>query len=343
MVKVNHFLDYKQCTVEELRGFIESRTGKETTSQSVDYLAAKLRDLDKNLTFRFEDLPTEMRLAVYAELLHRPDPSDNKTIHAQILATSKAIYDEAQPELASKGNMVVHMTSRWPSPSIMVAIGAQSMRLFSAESKPAKDTLWPLYDDLTTIVANVENMTIHLDFDPADKVFRSQRTSSKVVQYLFVLTAALRTSQLRKLKLRVNASVRREVDDLLWPLDRIKSNVAFSMEGVSDANKSSILSRRTAEDSKMDSIVKGKELLERADELTALTACLRDPRVSGDVSVLRNRVLRATIWGIRNVGDDQAMAALLKVEGQMGAAGIERTIKKAKAVLEAAEKGRVTA
>ena len=105
-------LDYKKCTIAELCKFLEERTGDvldEAQLQKVrDHgsypLIDRLREMDRERTFpRFMELPPELRIGVYENLLvtaagnnkHRGMPS----IHTAVLRTSRQVYSEARPVL----------------------------------------------------------------------------------------------------------------------------------------------------------------------------------------------------------------------------------------------------
>jgi len=61
-------LDYDRCSLEELRAFIEERTGAAVNDREI--LAAHLRKMDQAREFlRFMEPPPELRINVYEALL----------------------------------------------------------------------------------------------------------------------------------------------------------------------------------------------------------------------------------------------------------------------------------
>ena len=68
---INHRADYHSCTSEQLRKFINDRTKKRLRNDfSKDMLIGYLLHLDDTPPpFRFLELPAELRLHVYRELL----------------------------------------------------------------------------------------------------------------------------------------------------------------------------------------------------------------------------------------------------------------------------------
>lgn len=104
----NHLLDYRKCSYEELCNFIATRGGKPTAptintrskrgrnptkSHRLSLYRTLLR-MDEDASFRFSDLPPEMRNLIYTELLIRDRDSARKADTA-ILQVSHQIYKEA--------------------------------------------------------------------------------------------------------------------------------------------------------------------------------------------------------------------------------------------------------
>ncbi|KAK5124463.1 hypothetical protein LTR85_001680 [Meristemomyces frigidus] len=75
MALPKHTIDYMTCTTEELQACIISRTGKPAVKHKGKrmHYVGLLRRLDKDSTFRFLDLPPELRSNVYSELLTWPE------------------------------------------------------------------------------------------------------------------------------------------------------------------------------------------------------------------------------------------------------------------------------
>lgn len=343
MVKVkdvNHFLEYTKCTAEELRGFIKARTGKVTTAHNITYLAGKLRALNKNVTFRFLDLPTEMRLGVYAELLHRPDPYDAKRIYAQILRCSKEIHREAEPELNGKANMLIRITPIHPTRGTMCSVGCQTRKLTIVDELAAQQQSWSLYDDLTPSVAGVQCITLDIElFHKRTHMLITEADRHRIVQYLFALTAALRTSKLRKLTVRVGPDGVDRLADLLWPIHRIKSTIEFSMEGVPRNIQDNIFANQLEQDTQPDSIFKGKQLMTRIDGLAVLFSHPKNARLLLKLDALRAQVVKAAKWSEYKWNDNRSLRSLGKVEAALDMKNVKKAIRKAEEVNEAHKEG----
>lgn len=100
MTLPQYALDYHNCTREELRAFVKARSREHAEVQThskrpESYYVSKLRDLDKSATFRFMDLPPEMRNNVYEYLLVR-DASSSRSAFTAVLRTCRQVNREAR-------------------------------------------------------------------------------------------------------------------------------------------------------------------------------------------------------------------------------------------------------
>ena len=69
-------LNYDNCSLKELRAFIEDRTGAAANEREI--LAAHLRKMDQTRTFpRFMELPPELRVNIYEALLVEVLPDED--------------------------------------------------------------------------------------------------------------------------------------------------------------------------------------------------------------------------------------------------------------------------
>ena len=115
-------LDYDRCSLEELRTFIEDRTGAAVNEREI--LAAHLRKMDQTRKFpRFVELPPELRINVYEALLvdnrardekgWLKDERDKCRLHTAVLRTSKQVYSEARPVLYDRNKFNVMIGYTW--------------------------------------------------------------------------------------------------------------------------------------------------------------------------------------------------------------------------------------
>jgi hypothetical protein len=113
---VSHGLDYNSCILEELRSFLEVRTGKPARF----YMAKRrlyetLQHFDTNSRFyHFIDLPVELRNTIYYDVLTlRPKARERVggTCWPQILAVSKKVYEEAIGIFCDANDITIELES----------------------------------------------------------------------------------------------------------------------------------------------------------------------------------------------------------------------------------------
>ena len=126
MTKRTYALAYPKCTTTELRLFIKHRTRAlpSTGRAKISYVRI-LRRLDREASFRFADLPAELRLLIYGNLLPKQwTPCGVMRRHLDILGTCRDIYQEAEPVLyrdiafdinISSATLIGHLSSLWLS------------------------------------------------------------------------------------------------------------------------------------------------------------------------------------------------------------------------------------
>jgi hypothetical protein len=108
-------LDYIKCSLQELRTFIDNRTGSAVDAREL--LTAHLCRMDQTKTFpRFIELPPELRINIHEALLVKDRARDQKgwlvgnedcELHTAVLRTWKQIYSEAMPILYSQNKFSV--------------------------------------------------------------------------------------------------------------------------------------------------------------------------------------------------------------------------------------------
>lgn len=111
-----HVFNYFKCTIGELRKFLEDRKLC-PKFRSRDEAALRLQNADRVATFRFLDLPPELRNHIYQLLLtlrsvpHLIGPmklgAQPKCLLPEILATSKQVHKEARGLLYGENEFVV--------------------------------------------------------------------------------------------------------------------------------------------------------------------------------------------------------------------------------------------
>jgi hypothetical protein len=285
---VDYQLDYAKCTHDELRGFIKSRTGRKCTSDNFAYLAGKLRSLDKNVTFRFLDLPVEMRLLVYGELFvpdpwrrneHRSRGDRNQPEHCQILTTCREIQMEAEAEMYQQSKMVICINtaanSRMSTCEWSVN-GCDSIEVVEDKQMDSTErSSLGLRQTIPKSVVKARHLELRLCIDMYESAGRENRFRH-VYRVLFALAAVLRESKLLDLDIKFELKFNhgkitaKTTMSILRPLYWIKDSVNMSFEGVPDEVQQDILSHRLTEDSQPDSILRYQEVMEHAENAAEL-------------------------------------------------------------------------
>ncbi|KAK4498326.1 hypothetical protein PRZ48_010984 [Zasmidium cellare] len=104
-------LDYDSYYVEALRKFVRDRGGSCTDKTKRYLLTRKLKDLDRDWTFRFLDLPVELRVMIYEYLLSMDDLTGHVSTIG-LLQVNKEIHGETEPILYGINTFKIRVWSR---------------------------------------------------------------------------------------------------------------------------------------------------------------------------------------------------------------------------------------
>lgn len=105
-------LDYDVCTPKELKRFVQDRGLRDPYPDGVTLKSCYIPILnaaDRKVTFRFLDLPAEMKNAIYDELLimlPKRRSYDRRYCHPQILTANKEINNDAKDILNANNTLV---------------------------------------------------------------------------------------------------------------------------------------------------------------------------------------------------------------------------------------------
>lgn len=258
-------LDYNNCSLEELRDFIKTRTGAAVDEK--DLLAAHLRKMDQALTFpRFMELPPELRVSVYEYLLVDDRPRDAKgyfvndvyehcKLYIATLRTSKQVYAEARPISYNQNTFraMIGYTHEGSRPAGDDTCGLRIIkpghRFSFHQTLTTLNCPPPVYyslhnNTLLGMLRALKHLTIDLGLmTPTTPLYDWQPSITYATHACEALTAVclvlMSASKLEQLTVKVNFEDSQASDAdlavILWPLILLRSDVMVRIEGVSAA------------------------------------------------------------------------------------------------------------
>ena len=127
MTLSKYSLNYSHCTIAELQHFVNARGLPQANKRNE--LARTLRKADLDTTFRFLDLPPELRNIIYKRMLEVEDGPYEFKYRAMrrrikaplvILATCKQIYQEAHQFAYEKTFFPLHISHGYAPRSLQL-------------------------------------------------------------------------------------------------------------------------------------------------------------------------------------------------------------------------------
>lgn len=273
-------LDYETCTTDELRKFLEERTGTaldEGQLQKVrDHgscpLIDRLQQMDREATFpRFMELAPELRLGVYEALLiaveSTPKHKEVSTLHPAVLRTSKQVYSEAVPVLYKKNKFraVVkysertsysHFSGVQPICSLTIERpgGGYSFRYRTEAGHTS--LLRGLFEQFSTMhmLRMLTHLAIDLDLTVPRGREESWEYSIMACHTMKRLCSTLSgASELKELTINGKpgdqGSKAVDLVDILWPLLFLRKEVKVKFEGISAGEEAISKEERSQEKS----------------------------------------------------------------------------------------------
>jgi hypothetical protein len=157
MTREEWALNYQRCSREERIRFVRDRCPGEDVSEDRNnfYYLRQLKDLDKDITFRFLDLPPELRDIVYDLLVN-----DGDIVHHQILRTSKEVQSEAGNILFRDRTFRTAVRLEYASLSFE-GLRTGRMVIWGGKYADGSRQQWP------TLLRHVRKMELALSYDPA--------------------------------------------------------------------------------------------------------------------------------------------------------------------------------
>lgn len=275
---------YKDRKIDELNSFIKKRTEpakREAFEPILNRPDARchLLQLDRQTSFRFLDLPKDIRLMVEEELLmHTP----GKRLHSQILSTCKTINDEAQgfhSKSLRRGNMQLVRfhedlgSCGCPHCACGQVPGSHTIRYGTATAQ----TLGPvqrIHKELESL-PRISSRTTSLFIDVVFESQCSQRSgyaNELINGYLNLLATAVQDSNLESVSVRIIAPdtiafFQATTPRMLWPVTRFGPNINVTISGISNEVLESLQAEQEKSSYAVPALTPWLKIKAAADEL----------------------------------------------------------------------------
>ena len=261
-------LDYAKCTLEELRGFMAARGIKFKKGQVA--CVAALQSADRDITFRFQDLPGELRNRIYFELLtlrdadsgatsSTPDPELRKQIrcHPQILAACSSIRNEASSILYGVNEFTVslhRLISSYPDTRGNICLYFSTQPLSENLEYDDHRGLYAHHHDWSSALLLFEKMHIRISSVTTNSRFMNKSEWAEDCQSLQSFVAFIQHSKALKI-VRITgdrsegseSAQERSLLMQLYPLSRLCANQKCEFEGFDEYPNMIETIRRIAE------------------------------------------------------------------------------------------------
>lgn len=243
------FFKYGKCSHAELRRFLKDRTGLDFDRKTNRVkLTTRLRELARNATFtRFNDLPPELRLPVFEHLL-APDkeprelpetqpPRPKGKIHTDVLRTSRAIYNEAEPVLCKTNSFEAVLKFAEPDHHWKLEIECHGRNLPFTDASRDGTYTWVLHDKtMTSMFRRLRRLTIKLDLGQSSGPEDTWKACRIIIRLCLFLCGDTKLEELifslpKDESSKVTVSM---LPHMFWPLLLLRSTIAVRFEGVSD-------------------------------------------------------------------------------------------------------------
>ncbi|GAB1742308.1 hypothetical protein NU219Hw_g7861t1 [Hortaea werneckii] len=270
-------INYNSFKVAELRRLIRAKGGNCRSSERKSTCLILLRRLDENATFRFMDLPPEMRNFVYRELLNWSDEPSMYGCFPKILQASKQIRTEAESILYGDKPYHVHLrlTSRVhhsprgkPFASLKIEDGKRNRYYTGKEvSRHLKTCSWRQQ------ISRMHHVKVFVHFQGPDasaagdsslanKLMKVQYIAANHVLYSFAAFMSTNEAHIKSFQLHVDAQDQVDfaaaASRVLDPLSKLGPDIAdlTSFSGIADEISQDLLEKMRSYDVAQDVTVK---------------------------------------------------------------------------------------
>ena len=337
-------LDYRTCTIEELQAFIRTRgiqhSGQAKTRTAIIKF---LERADEDATFRFQDMPPEMRNQVYNELLVLPEAGPpeysplgepvrtrSQGCHPQIISTCRGIRDEASSILYGANvtdiriNRVMSTISNNYASHQLTILRLPPTFIYENE---AFGELRTQYKEWKPQLLNFQSLRIYISFYTVALYGTPSKHDSKLPHLLFSLVSFLQQSEKLKTvtiigETKYGSQMVQEaaLPGLLYPLARLCANFDCKFKGFVEYPKIAQQIQEIAEDNhelyKMNVLQKAELVRAEGEAYKGLVEINRDEKAH----LRQHNKSRATMLKVFDLpfdkGDDER--ALLEWADQAG-------------------------
>lgn len=232
MVAPKICVDYSTCSAEELLLFINQR---KLNNDLKDALAQCLRSADQKTSFRFLDLPAEIRNIVYAEVSQSDEAGDNIrriTTQRNLLRACNQIYTEAIATVNKTASFPLCVLG--PSLTRRVDVYANGRKFTIPDGSPSRGNPWST--PMTRLTSLAVDIFISM---PAPDV--GPITGTKLHETLKLLHKFVtQNTRIRSLHITIRSLLQvgpdeQSIPDILAPLIALcgmMQNISISFNGV---------------------------------------------------------------------------------------------------------------
>ena len=277
MTLSKYSLNYSHCAIAELQHFVNARGLTEAGKRSE--LACALRKADLDSTFRFLDLPPELRNIIYKQMLEVEDgPYEFKygemrrRIKAPmaILATCKQIYEEAHEFAYEKTFFPLHISRGYAPRSLQLDFNLRDFATLgfdtSGISEPG-EIQWPSF------LAKVSCLAVEIGLDsPASArnypFHRAAIALNRALYRLYQFVAKHPNIQHLQVKIRLELKLSEpQLRGILSPL----AALAGGMQSIDFTFRASTV-QKSVQLSMLEAVASFRTLRSMRDEVSRVTA-----------------------------------------------------------------------
>lgn len=221
-------LDYERCSSSQLRNFINQRCLIDPFPGGLTlkyYYVRVLEAADQAPQFRFMQLPSEMRLRIYRELLLFSEHEEKKHCHPNILRVSKEIHNEANSVLYDDNVFCVDFTLQVDHKKTINARAKVHNSSILSGCPHAPFLRMPSgIEDYPGFLRRISRLRLKLAYTVEAKDMVTDKEYHPLNHYLATLASFLMDGhRLRKVEISADlpSMAKRTYEHLLWPLRRL--------------------------------------------------------------------------------------------------------------------------